>query len=35
MIAAGIEAAGNIAHDIDWDDDDNDLTESQPQYTLH
>lgn len=35
MIAAGIEAAGNIAHDIDWDDEDNDLSEHQPQYTLH
>lgn len=35
MIAAGIEAAGTIAHDIDWDDDENELTDSRPQYTLH
>ncbi|GGC75541.1 hypothetical protein [Marinobacter halophilus] len=35
MIATGIEAAGTIAHDIDWDDDDNEMTESRPQYTLH
>ncbi|MBE0485326.1 hypothetical protein [Marinobacter sp.] len=35
MIAAGIEAAGNIAHDLDWDDDDNDYADPQPQHTLH
>ncbi|OZB19663.1 MAG: hypothetical protein B7X58_02350 [Marinobacter sp. 34-60-7] len=35
MIAAGIEAAGNIAHDIDWEDDDNDAIDPQPHYTLH
>lgn len=35
MIAAGIEAAGNISHDIDWEDDENDLADNQPRYTLH
>lgn len=35
MIAAGIEAVGNIAHDIDWEDDDNDTVETRPSYTLH
>lgn len=35
MIAAGIEAAGNISHDIDWEDDDNDTVETRPSYTLH
>ena len=35
MIAAGIEAAGTVSHDLDWDDDDNELSDSQPQYTLH
>lgn len=35
MIAAGIEAAGNVAHDIDWDDDDNEFSDTRPQYTLH
>ncbi|HLT12692.1 MAG TPA: hypothetical protein VK006_01205 [Marinobacter sp.] len=35
MIASGIEAAGTIAHDIDWDDDESELGDSQPHYTLH
>lgn len=35
MIAAGIEAAGSVAHNLDWEDDDADLAEPQPQYTLH
>lgn len=35
MIAAGIEAAGNVAHDIDWDDDDNEFSDTRPQHTLH
>ncbi|MGO2136347.1 hypothetical protein [Marinobacter sp.] len=35
MIAAGIEAAGNITHDIDWDDDELDISDAQPAYTLH
>jgi len=39
MIAAGIEAAGNIGHDLanemDWDDDDSDAIDPHPSYTLH
>ncbi|HET8850259.1 MAG TPA: hypothetical protein VFM78_10295 [Marinobacter sp.] len=35
MIAAGIEAAGSIAHDIDWEEDDSDAIDPQPHYTLH
>ncbi|MBE02852.1 hypothetical protein [Marinobacter lutaoensis] len=35
MIAAGIEAVGNVAHDIDWDDDDAEIIDPQPTYTLH
>ncbi|MFO8140454.1 MAG: hypothetical protein R6T87_00875 [Marinobacter sp.] len=35
MIAAGIEAAGNVGHNIDWDDDDNEFADTRPQYTLH
>ncbi len=35
MIAAGIEAAGTVAHDLDWDDDEHELSDSQPRYTLH
>lgn len=35
MIAAGIEAVGNVTHDIDWDDDELDATDAQPSYTLH
>lgn len=35
MIAAGIEAVGNVTHDIDWDDDELDASDAQPAYTLH
>lgn len=35
MIAAGIEAVGNVSHDIDWDDDELDVLDAQPAYTLH
>lgn len=35
MIAAGIEAVGNFAHDIDWEDDELDASDAQPSYTLH
>jgi len=39
MIAAGIEAAGNIdydmGHDMDWDEEDGDAIDPQPSYTLH
>ena len=35
MIAAGIEAFGNVAHDIDWEDDELDASDAQPSYTLH
>ncbi|HDZ38093.1 MAG TPA: hypothetical protein ENH62_07390 [Marinobacter sp.] len=35
MIAAGIEAAGSVNHDIDWDDDELDVSDAQPAYTLH
>lgn len=37
MIAAGIEAAGTISHDMEWEDDDLDseTTETRPGYTLH
>ncbi|WP_372997015.1 hypothetical protein [Marinobacter sp.] len=35
MIAAGIEAVGNVAHDIDWEDDELDAPDAQPSYTLH
>lgn len=37
MIAAGIEAVGNVAHDIetDWDEDDFDHDEPRPSHTLH
>ena len=35
MIAAGIEAVGNVAHDIDWEDDELDASDAQPSYTLH
>ncbi|SFM16800.1 hypothetical protein [Marinobacter zhejiangensis] len=35
MIAAGIEAVGNITHDIDWEDDETDTVETRPSYTLH
>lgn len=35
MIAAGIEAVGNVAHDIDWEEEDADSIDPQPSYTLH
>jgi hypothetical protein len=35
MIAAGIEAVGNVAHDIDWEDEELELLDAQPSYTLH
>lgn len=35
MIAAGIEAVGNVEHNIDWDDDELDAPDNQPSYTLH
>lgn len=35
MIAAGIEAVGDIAHDIDWEDEDLDTFETRPAYTVH
>lgn len=35
MIAAGIEAAGEVSHDIDFDEDEPDTADAQPSYTLH
>lgn len=35
MIAAGIEAAGDISHDIDWDEDDYELADTKASRTLH
>ncbi len=35
MIAAGIEAVGNVAHDIDWEEDELETQDVQPSYTLH
>lgn len=35
MIAAGIEAVGDIAHDIDWEDEDLEAFEARPAHTLH
>jgi hypothetical protein len=35
MIAAGIEAAGDISHDIDFEDEEQDAMNVQPSYTLH
>lgn len=35
MIAAGIEAAGNISHDIELEDEEPDALDVQPSYTLH
>jgi hypothetical protein len=35
MIAAGIEAVGNVAHDIDWEDEEPEPLDAQPSYTLH
>jgi len=35
MIAAGIEAAGDVSHDIDFEEDELDIVNAQPSYTLH
>jgi len=35
MIAAGIEAAGDITHDIDWEEDESELAEPHAGHTLH
>lgn len=35
MIAAGIEAAGDISHDIDFEDDEQDSRNARPSYTIH
>lgn len=35
MIAAGIEAAGDINHDIDWEEDEAEFTEFHAGRTLH
>lgn len=35
MIAAGIEAAGDISHDIDFEEDELETTGAQQSYTLH
>lgn len=35
MIAAGIEAVGDIAHDIDWEEDESDLNSRHISPTLH
>lgn len=35
MIAAGIEAAGNVSHDIDLEDEELDIIDAQPSYTIH
>ncbi len=35
MIAAGIEAAGNVTHDIDLEEDELDIADAQPSYTIH
>ena len=35
MIAAGIEAAGDISHDIDFEEDEMDTMDNRPSYTLH
>ncbi|KXS51689.1 hypothetical protein [Marinobacter persicus] len=35
MIAAGIEAAGDITHDIDWEEDEAELAEPHSGHTLH
>ncbi|MDI9245924.1 hypothetical protein QLQ17_11830 [Marinobacter sp. CHS3-4] len=35
MIAAGIEAAGNISHDIELEDEEPEALDVQPSYTLH
>lgn len=35
MIAAGIEAAGDISHDLEFDEEEMDSSGVQPSYTLH
>lgn len=35
MIAAGIEAVGEVAHDIDWEEDETDRGERRRSHTLH
>lgn len=35
MIAAGIEAVGDVAHDIDWEEDESDRNDHQVSPTLH
>lgn len=35
MIAAGIEAVGNVAHDIDWEEDEPERVERRRSHTLH
>ena len=35
MIAAGIEAAGDVSHGMDFEDDELDVSEVRPSYTLH
>jgi hypothetical protein len=35
MIAAGIEAAGDISHDMEFEEDELDTIDAQPSYTLH
>ncbi|MDY6814642.1 MAG: hypothetical protein SV598_01980 [Pseudomonadota bacterium] len=35
MIAAGIEAVGDITHDIDWEEEEVEAIDPQPSYTLH
>ena len=35
MIAAGIEAAGNVSHDIELDDEELEPMDAQPSYTIH
>ncbi|GHD44741.1 hypothetical protein SAMN05216429_103146 [Marinobacter persicus] len=35
MIAAGIEAAGDISHDIDWEEEEAEAAEPYTSHTLH
>lgn len=35
MIAAGIEAAGDISHDIEFEEDEVDALDTRHSYTLH
>lgn len=35
MIAAGIEAVGDVAHDIDWEEDEPERGERRRSHTLH